>query len=666
MKKVKLTEEFRAYGLSCTKLFPVDSFPAKTPFGSMVCRLSAGESSTPHNHHEFEVFRILEGKGTVTSGSHTVEVEAGEIVYLDAFDSHYVTNTSRLSELVFEATWWEDLTKLPKTQRRLPTKHLVTATPPTPNGDLHVGHLSGPFLAADIYKRFLTMNDAEGHYLTGVDTNQTYVELKAVKSDISPQQVDKSFGEQIHQTLAKAGVTPDAYYHPANIDNYNQQVQTFFQTLLDRDQLVLKESDALFCADYGNYLHEAWVSGECSYCGSGSDGNACEQCGRPNNVTDLKNPKTKLTGRDPKQGTVKQFVFPLSRFESRLKEYYSRVEMTPHISMLVHQMLEDGLPDIPITHQSSWGVPVPVKGFEDQIIYVWAEMVVGYLIGSAQVFDGSDQARPYHQWVDDGTSLAQFFGFDNSWYHAVLFPALLMALNDTPKLADKFVTNEFLLLDGSKFSTSRNHLIWAKDLLESHDKEAVRLYLALVRPETSQTNFESKGFERWYEQTLLGSWQSTINDILSEVSLQFDGNIPNPGGWSSDHQLFFNQMSHELDAAYNHFNSASFSTSSVMQGADNMFRSLARLMTLDTHLKESDVFYDTLRTSVAIKVAGLKTIATVLSPIAPEFAQKLWRAIGLSGSPVWADNPSFADEGAKIQPVNREWFPSLEGARGGE
>lgn len=104
MKKVKLTEEFRAYGLSCTKLFPVDSFPAKTPFGSMVCQLSAGESSTPHNHHEFEVFRILEGKGTVTSGSHTIEVEAGEIVYLDAFDSHYVTNTSRLSELVFEAT----------------------------------------------------------------------------------------------------------------------------------------------------------------------------------------------------------------------------------------------------------------------------------------------------------------------------------------------------------------------------------------------------------------------------------------------------------------------------------------------------------------------------------------------------------------------------------
>lgn len=664
MKKIELSGQFEAYGLNCTNLFPIEEFPIPTPFGSMVCRLAAGESSTPHNHHEFEIFRVIEGRGTVSSGNKNLDVEAGDIVFLDAFKDHFVTNRSHLDELVFEAIWWENLAKLPKSDRKLLKKHLITATPPTPNGDLHVGHMSGPFLAADIYKRFLAMNDSQGYYLTGVDTNQTYVELKGVHTDTCPYEVNMGFGEKIYQTLSKAGITPDGYYRPRKVGHYNQQVQSFFLALLERGELVLKESDALFCPDTGNYLHEAWVSGQCSHCGFGSDGNSCEQCGRPNSVTDLINPKVKLTGKTPKLCKASQYVFPLSKFEDRLREYYQKVEMTPHISALVHNMLQDGLPEIPITHQTQWGVPVPVEGFENQIIYVWAEMIIGYLIGTAQIFDGSDQARPYDQWVDEGTGITQFFGFDNSWYHAVLFPALLMALTDKPKLADKFVTNEFLLLDGTKFSTSRNNLIWARDLLEQRDTSAVRLFLSLVRPENSQTNFKCKSFDTWYSETLQGTWQMAVNSVYEEIESQFDGVIPNPGAWTTDHQIFFNQLASELNNAYRHYTSASFSTSSVMKGIGRLFERIDYLSALDTHLKGNEVFFDTYRTSVALKVATLKTIATMVNPIAPEYARNIWQFLGLQGTPVWTNTPEFAAGGTQVTPMIRPWFPSLEGHYG--
>ena len=655
------------YGMQCRHILEMAG-ENKLPFGSMHCVIEAGQQSTIHNHHERECVYITRGSGVVRIGQKQENVREGDIVFISPYLDHVLINPSAES-LNYLTIWWEDMEALAKAPNEslVHDRTLIFSTPPTPNGDLHLGHLSGPYTGADIYRRFLELGQRQAFHVTGRDDNQSYVPRKALDQQRAPQELADDYSGRMLETLVRNNIRVDHFSHPLKSPWHVSLVQYMVQRLYQRGYIISREVSALYCKESGEYLYEAHVRGGCPHCASESDGNACEQCGRPNDVVDLRNPQSKYGGTGIEERSVRKLYFRLSAFADELKQYHREVVMPAHLAALCQRMLAAGLPDICVSHPVNWGIPVPVTGFTEQRIYVWFEMAAGYLAAAQEMAEKAHLSE-YNDggwrkfYSDPQSQVVHFFGFDNSYFHALLFPAIYMALDQNIQLPRAFVVNELLNLNGLKFSTSRGHLILGRDLLQWVPPDYVRYYLSLIRPEMSKTNFTINQFVETIERDLRTGWQGWLKSTLARAKRLFPVAVPAPGAWSVEQRSYFERITRLLSEAELAYQPKDFSPQRICRLSNELVCEAQRFSDGQAYYEDMDVSFNLMRTSVALELLTIRTLAQIVAPIMPDVAQTLQNILEPAQTLKWEYIPRFIHEGGPLGNVPEEFFPQIPDA----
>ncbi|HFD7769672.1 MULTISPECIES: class I tRNA ligase family protein [Klebsiella] len=392
------------------------------------------------------------------------------------------------------------------------TKTLIIAPPPTPNGDLHVGHMAGPYLAGDIYSRYLRMKGEYVNYATGTDDSQTYVVTSAHKLNTSPEKLCQQSADDICSSLKDWGVALDGYA-PFD-DEYKRMVYAFLTPLFNEGKIRLKTVKLPYSPRRETFMVESFVSGECPVCLAQSRGGLCENCGHPNNYDQLNEPMATLPPYEPlvyKETEI--LVFPVEEYRAELEQYYAtkKGHWRPHILQLMDELFSRELIDFPITYPISWGLPSRFPGTEGQVINAWAEGMAASMYCNAC---GEKDLSPVDAtWrAETGNRLVYFLGFDNSYFWGVTHLALLMAHDGKYILPESIVSNEFYELENAKFSTSRGHLIWARDLVRTLPRDYARFYLCLTSPEHNRSNFSRQALQQILNDRLIASWNTLVSE----------------------------------------------------------------------------------------------------------------------------------------------------------
>ena len=641
-----------AYDLRCRPFAPEGA-----PAGAMVCEVAPGQASRIHNHAEREAFLVLEGHGIVTDGISRKPVKAGQGVSFAPFVNHIIENHDATRPLrMISIYWMGDLTDAfgdEAASGEAPDDTLVFSTPPTPNGDLHLGHLSGPYLAGDILNRALRQRGAQSFHVTGRDDNQTYVQLAAMRSGSAPQNVADAHAAQIGKTLASAGIAPDGFITPDREGPYAAFVNDVIARLMRSGHIAARRAPAFIDAN-GNVLHEAYVRGSCPHCGAEADGNACEACGMPIACTALINPRDNRTGAPVRVAEVERLFFRLSALHGDIARIIKQMHMPARAYACSQAILDAGLPDIAITQPSEWGLPVRVPGFTDQIVYVWFEMAAGYLFGAAKAMDPQATTpdeilvaarRAY----TPERAVVHCYGFDNTWYHTILFPAVHAALDSRLAMPRAHIVNALLDLQGAKFSTSRNHLIWAADLLREVPSDAVRFGLCLSRPQDIRSNFD---LDRFLEQAghlftgILPQWRDGVASLLAP----HEAKAPEPGAWLADQQAYLRRMQ-ALSRNIDHLLTPD---GFDPRAAARLLRDFAvdsqRFCAAQQQLGAEGPMRDYARTAAALGALGLKAFGVLAAPIMPDLAANI-RAAFAGPSDHVRESLAFLPAGNSFDPA---------------
>lgn len=506
---------------------------------------------------------------------------------------------------------------------------LVTATPPTTNGDLHVGHLSGPYLAADVCVRYQKMLGNRPVYICSGDDHQTYVATTARRRGETPQELVRRSSDLVKTTLRAANIELDLFSNALENAEHIAFVQQIFSELYDQGAFKTKTTDILYCTACQHYLVESFAKGRCPYCEEGASGNLCEACGHVNNPVELLDPRCSVCNSPPEVRQYTGLFLPLEDYRARLAEFYAtRVSWRPHLRALCQQLVSHPFPDYPVSYPTNWGIPVPVEGFQGQVINVWWEMFLGHIATTRAWAASQGEPQLGEALWSPGARLLQFLGYDNSFFNAVLHVATSMALKGRYILPEHIITNEFYLLDGEKFSTSRNHAIWGHDVLKTVQADALRLYLSRTNPEQMQTNFSYQEFVAFVQQELVGRWNPTINGLFEQVHSHAGGRVPADANLDLQVLGLVGWARQELERLYapEHFSlrQASAVLTDLVEGcADYLNRCVLPFAAAQ------GTEYQRRLASFAYLLRGLALFA---APLMPAFAQQLWAALGLPGA----------------------------------
>lgn len=672
IRKLDPATFFNAYNVDLQLLYPWEGV-VEPPFGAAWAVLRPGESTKPHAHQEFETFFVFRGRGRMSIAGESTEIEAGNVTFHRPFDNHTLTNVGD-ENLLFLTVWWEDKERWITAQGAAgegksvvaprPLRTMVTAAPPTPNGDLHLGHLAGPYLSGDFHARYLRLRGVDAHFLCGSDDNSIFTKTKGRELGMGPQEAADHFGEACRETLEIAGIELAAFPRPNASPFHIPAVQEFFERLYADGHLEVRERQLPHDPVTGEYLFEAGLKGQCPHCGSGVVGFTCEDCGRVNDGWNLIEPISLVSGQPPMWKPMRRLEFPLGKWTGALREYYRRVSMAPHVRALVEGLLVDGLPNVALTHQTDWGIEVPVAGWEDQRIYVWLEMAPRYFAYARHVNEVSGAPGEGWErfWRTPEAEVVQFFGFDNSFYYAVLLPALFLAYDADIRLPTAFVTNEFYLLDGLKFSTSRNHRILGRELAGKAPRDAVRYYLAATCPEREETNFTLAGFHDRVRGELLGRWEAWLQDLAGRLNEGWQGKVPSTGDWTEDHRRFYHRLRDLAADAAAAYEAAGFSPQRATRAMDTLVREARRFGQGEKHWQGVTTRTEEHRTGIALEVLAVKVLGQIAAPILPELAERLWRALGFPAGPglgQWEETLEWVPAGAVVRGLDGPLFPGL-------
>jgi methionyl-tRNA synthetase len=407
------------------------------------------------------------------------------------------------------------------------TRYVVTASPPNPNGDMHLGHLSGPFLGADVQARFLKN---EGHQVTHVsyiDEHSCYVTRRARELGADAYETAHLLGARIEQTLALANMAPDFCGRPHRDGWHDDTIQHYFRRLWDEGKLREVETAVYYCTVDDCYLYEAEVRGKCHYCQAPADGFYCEECGRPQKSGSLLQPLCTQCGTTPQRRTQRRISFPLADYRDQLADYYAELPMRPRLRAFLDMMFAVGLPDTPISRVGGYGVAVPLPEWPAHYLDTWFCGLFGYVAATEGAHRVGHRGGGQQAWSESDVEVHEFLGFDCSFSHALLWPAICLALGDLV-LPSRVNTNEFYKLEGGKFSTSRGYAIWGGEFLSRVPADSLRYYLCLTGPEIEQTNFAIADFDKCIAEILV--------DGLEVILRSFDDSVASGKG-SSDAML---------------------------------------------------------------------------------------------------------------------------------
>lgn len=429
---------------------------------------------------------------------------------------------------------------------RIPVRHLVTAALPYANGPLHIGHLAGCYLPADIYVRFLRSMGKEVLFVCGSDEHGAAITMRAIRDGITPREVVDKFHALFQESFAKIGVDFDVY-HRTSDELHHETAQEFFRTLHKQGEFTEAETEQYYDEQAQQFLADRYIQGTCPRCQYDSAyGDQCEQCGASLNPTDLINPRSTLTGTSPVLKKTSHWYLPLDKHEVWLKawietgkldgqEHHDPAKWKNHVVGQCKSWLDGGLQARAMTRDLDWGVDVPaeIPGSAGKKLYVWMDAPIGYI--SATKYWAQQQApnageaealwRQY--WQDEGTELVHFIGKDNIVFHCLIFPAILKA-HGSYVLPGNVPANQFMNLEGDKISTSRNWAVWVHEYLEEMPgkEDVLRFYLTKNMPEQKDSEFTWKGFQEANNNELVNNLANFINRVLVLTQKYYEGEVP--------------------------------------------------------------------------------------------------------------------------------------------
>lgn len=412
-----------------------------------------------------------------------------------------------------------------------PKRYTITAALPYTNGPVHIGHLAGVYVPADIYARYLRLNNKEVAFVCGSDEHGVPITLKAKKEGITPQEVVDKYHAIIKRSFEEFGISFDNYSR-TSAKIHHDTASEFFKHLYEQDKFIEETSQQLYDKEANQFLADRFVVGTCPKCGNPeSYGDQCEKCGTSHNATDLINPKSSITGNTPTLKETKHWYLPLNDYENWLKQWIleeHKNDWKTNVLGQVKSWLDDGLKPRAVTRDLDWGIPVPVKGGEGKVLYVWFDAPIGYISSTKEwAAEKGKDWEPF--WKDADTKMVHFIGKDNIVFHCIIFPAMLKAHGDYI-LPENVPANEFLNLEGDKISTSKNWAVWLHEyLLEfPNQQDVLRYTLTANAPESKDNDFTWKDFQARNNNELVAIFGNFINRVVVLTNKYYDGIIPQP------------------------------------------------------------------------------------------------------------------------------------------
>ncbi len=405
---------------------------------------------------------------------------------------------------------------------------LVTCALPYANGPVHIGHLAGVYVPADIYVRYLRMRGEDVLYVCGSDEHGVPITIKARQQGCTPQDIVDKYHAIIKESFTGLGINFDIYGRTSSAVHADN-ASGFFRKLYDEGKFVTRESEQYYDPEAKTFLADRYIVGTCPKCGNeGAYGDQCEKCGSTLSPEELINPKSKLSGAEPIKKKTTHWYLPLQDYEQWLREWIleGHTEWRPNVYGQVKSWLDGGLQPRAVTRDLDWGVPVPVEGAEGKVLYVWFDAPIGYISNTRELFPQSWE----QWWKSPDTKLVHFIGKDNIVFHCIVFPSMLKAYGDYV-LPENVPANEFLNLEGDKISTSRNWAVWAHEYLEQFPgkEDVMRYVLTANAPETKDNDFSWKDFQTRNNSELVAIFGNFVNRAVVLTHKYFAGRVPECG-----------------------------------------------------------------------------------------------------------------------------------------
>ena len=529
---------------------------------------------------------------------------------------------------------------------------LVTAALPYANGDIHLGHLAGAYLPADIYVRYLRLRGRDVLFICGTDEYGVPITLTAEKMGISPKElVDRNY-DSISRSFSDFGMSFDNFSQTSR-EIHTETSQEFFLDLHRQGLLSQRTTEQFFSPAQNRFLADRYIEGTCPRCGSeGARGDQCENCGADLSPDELVDPHSVTDNSPLEKRETTHWYLPLDQWQPALQEW---LDGKPHWKENVRNYcrgwFKDGLAPRAATRDLHWGVPVPLEGHDGKVFYVWFDAPIGYISATrewAAAQGDPDSWRTW--WQDKDTRLIHFIGKDNIVFHAIMFPGMLMHHSADWVLPDNVPANEFLNLEGRKLSTSRGYAVWLPEFLEKFRADTLRYALARSLPETKDTNFSWEGLQERHNGELGNNFGNLINRVFTFVHKYFDGKVP---AWTQADLTDLDRASLDevavcLDRYEKHmerFEIRAAVEQALLAGkaGNRYFDESAPFRTRKTDMDRCGV-------SIAVALQIVRQVVLMLTPVVPFGMAKVWNWLGIAGDTAgggW-------DEGMKPLPAGRE------------
>ncbi len=529
---------------------------------------------------------------------------------------------------------------------------LVCVAWPYANSPLHLGHITGSILPPDIFARYQRLQGKEVLMVSGSDTHGTPISVRAEQDGVPPEEIIARFHQSILDSLQGLGISFDLYTH-TNTKNHYAVTQDMFLRLYEKGYIFAQRMQLLYCETCQRFLADRYVEGICPHCHAvGARGDQCDSCGRSIEAIELISPACRWCGGKPVVRETEHLFLDLPAFAEPLQKWLrDKGFWRPNVINFARNLLDAGLQPRPITRDLDWGIPVPVAGFEDKVIYVWFDAVIGYLSATIEWAQITGDEERWRDWWQSPSCKAYYFqGKDNIWFHAIIWPSMLMGYGDL-NLPYDIPANEFLNLEGRKFSSSRNWAIWMPDYLARYAPDPLRYVLTATMPETNDSDFTWREFVRRNNDELVATYGNLVHRVLTFAYRNFDKQVPKPGRLSADDTRILDIVANAFvpvgrEIANCHFRAALGEAMNVAQEVNRYLDTAApwKVLKKDPAAAATMIY-------VALRV--IDSLKILFYPFLPFSSEALHEMLGYDGSIAGRQYQQNIAEGDKIHRVLR-------------
>ncbi len=513
-------------------------------------------------------------------------------------------------------------------------RYLVTSALPYANGKLHVGHVAGAYLPADIFVRWLRLHHEDVIYICGTDEHGTPISISADKEGVSPQVIVDRYHKMIKEAFDAIDIRFDNFSGTARAPHH-KTAQAFFLSLYQKDHIKVKHTQQLYCEHDKRFLPDRYVEGLCPSCGaSGARGDQCDACGAAYDTITLKEPKCKICGNTPIVKDTKHWFLQLDDFREQLGSWIAtKAYWKENVRNFMLNLLEQGLIERSITRDLSWGVPVPLEDAHGKVLYVWFDAPIGYISSTIEWAQKTGKPELWKDyWLGEDTRLVHFIGKDNIIFHALIWPAMLMGQDLGYCLPHDIPANEFMNLEGQKISTSRNWAIWVDEFAKDFPGDYLRYYLAVNAPEKGDSDFSLKDFQARINNELNNVLGNLANRVFAFCVKNFDGEIPVSSFDEGSKAVLLEaqELMNQIDDGYREYQ---------VKKNTRLIMDIARLGNryFDERKPWAQIKVDRNHVAETLRVCAdlLACISIAMTPIMPQSMQTLRKMLGLSPELSW-------------------------------